>query len=76
MPHDGDAVGTGRHCLFKLIDHRLLIPLGVLLDQLDVVRGRRGPRPVGPSQGRAIALRAPHLHIDDELIVGEGLGRE
>ena len=47
VTHDFDAVGVGRHGLLELIDHRLLIPLGILLDQLDVVRRRRRPGPVG-----------------------------
>ena len=68
MAHDLDAVRVGGHGLLELVDHRLLIPLGVLLDQLDVVGRRGGPGAVGARQRRAVPLRAAALHVDDELL--------
>ena len=77
VSHDLDAVRVGRHGLLELVDHRLLIPLGVLLDQLHVVRRRGRPGAVGARQRCPVTLRAAALHVDDQLLVrGPCLDRE
>jgi len=70
VSHDLDAVRMRRHGLLELVDHGLLIPLGVLLDQLHVVgrRGRAGA--IGARERCPVPLRAAALHVDNELLVG------
>ena len=72
MAHNDDAIRLGSYSLFELIDHLLVIPTGILLDQFDVEGCCGGAGTVCARQRRAIARVTAHLHVDDELGAGGG----
>ena len=72
VPHDLDAVRTGRQGFLELVDHLVGLPGGILLSQVDAERFRRGARAVGPRQRGAAAGVPAHLEIHHQALADGG----